>query len=301
VPERFRSFAYWRRLLLVFLAVLALGLGGVSLGLGWASTFMLTQLPCGDSAPPSDYGLPYETVQFMGDGLQHTAYFIGGDLPATVITAPPLGSDPGGHMSEIRLFHEAGLSVLAMGARTCNGGKGTFGYREGNDVVAAYAYLITRPDVDGGRVSVHGFSAAGAAALFAAAREPRLRAVSAMGNYHNFTLTIGEPLPSDNWAIRGYKIGAVWGYEFGAGVSLDLLKPIEILDDIAPRPILFIYGSEEISLPGGEAMFARAADHAELWIVPGVGHGGYVEADPTEAALRLAGFHLRALTAPNAP
>lgn len=48
--------------------------------------------------------------------------------------------------------------------------------------------------------------------------------------------------------------------------------PFEDMEMIAPRPLLFITGSEAHSREFSEDAFRRAADPKELCIVPGAGH-----------------------------
>jgi acetyl esterase/lipase len=183
-----------------------------------------------------------------------------------------------------------GLGVLSLESRVCRGDRGTFGYYEGDDVHAAYQYLRSRDDVDPARISVHGFSAAGAASIFGAARTPESRAVSAMGNYHDFGAVIGIGNRDVSPIERLYRIGVVWGFESTGGVSLDKLRPIDAIPTMAPRPVRLVYGSQEVSLSGGEAMDA-AGDNARLWEVPGAIHGNYLEVAPDGVRDYIGGFH----------
>ena len=254
------------------------------------ATYTLTSSGCRQLPDPAAYGMPFEEVTFPSDDIELEGYLIPGESQATVILASPFRSDHGGQLEYGKIFYDYGLSVFSMSARTCYEHKGTFGYLEGDDVSAAYQYLTTRDDVDAERVSVHGFSAAGAAAIFGAARTPQIRAISAMGNYHNYREVIAgdvfreEPL---NWL---YSQGAVWGYEFGAGIDIDNLTPINVLDEIAPRPILFVYGTSE-NIDAGRQMFAVAESHAQMWEPTGSTHGSYLRDYPEETRTRVGGFH----------
>jgi hypothetical protein len=40
----------------------------------------------------------------------------------------------------------------------------------------------------------------------------------------------------------------------------------------------------------GEALFARAGEHATLWVIPNVYHGGGYDADPDNFMERVLGF-----------
>jgi pimeloyl-ACP methyl ester carboxylesterase len=78
-------------------------------------------------------------------------------------------------------------------------------------------------------------------------------------------------------------------------MDINQLSPVDVIGDIAPRPILLIYGSQEISLPGGRRQKAAAGDNAKLWIVEGAGHGNYVDVASAEYERRVVTFFDEAL------
>lgn len=252
---------------------------------------------CGRGPTPDALGMPYEAVTFPSANHNHPAYFIPGETPATVILAPPYSGDAGIALSYARIFHDEGLSVLSLAGRSCIPGVNqTLGYLEGvEDVAAAYAYLGTRDDVNVSAVSVHGFSAAGAAALFAGAALPEIRAVSAMGNYEDFYEEFGTFQPTDGPLNRALKFGMQLGYQQVAGISVENARPVLAVPQINPRPILFVYGTAESSLNGGREMYALAGDASEMWEVPGAGHGNYLVLFPDEGQRIIGGFHRRHL------
>ncbi len=230
-------------------------------------------------------------VEFKAGHLTRNAAFYPSSSRAAVIIAPGHSSHASLDEDYARMFVAHGLNVLVINSRRCDDARQTLGYLEGADVQAAYEYLAGRSDIDPERVSVHGFSAAGAAALFGAAQTPNLRAVSAMGNYHDMTQAFS---PNAYWE---YPIhwGVRFGFWMGTGQSIERLKPIEVIDDITPRPILFVYGSDEPALEGGKAMAERAEPYGDLWIVPNAGHGDYWLYSVEEVSKRLGGFHAKYL------
>lgn len=279
-------------MLALLLGIVAIVLLALPVGLGYGMMWQLTRGGCAPMPGPDAYHLPYVALVLPGDEVEVPAYFIPStESDAAVIIAAQVQADAGGTLGYAAMFHDLGLNVLTLGSRQCGGGAGTLGYREAEDVLAGYAYLAQRADIDAGRVSVHGFSAGGAASLFAAAQEPRLRAASAMGNYADFNVIIGVDAVNQSWVERLTSWGAARGYEHSTGVDLDMLRPVQSVDMIAPRPIFLIYGEHEKALPGGRELAARAGEAGSLWIVPGVGHGGYLEASPEAVRERLGGFH----------
>jgi pimeloyl-ACP methyl ester carboxylesterase len=81
------------------------------------------------------------------------------------------------------------------------------------------------------------------------------------------------------------------GYRLMTGYDLSVLSPVSVIDEIAPRPILLIYGTAEPSLPGARLQLAAAGENAQLWEVPGAGHGGYMDVAPAEFERRVIAFY----------
>jgi pimeloyl-ACP methyl ester carboxylesterase len=152
------------------------------------------------------------------------------------------------------------------------------------------AYLATRADVNQERIAVHGFSAGGATALMAAARFPQIAAVVSQGGYHDFAAQIDANTPYGFLLGDLFRFGVRLGYRLTTGDDLAVLSPISVIGQIAPRPVLLIYGTHEPGLDGARQMQAAGGSNVALWEVPGAGHGGYVSAAPEEYAQHLIGF-----------
>lgn len=69
-------------------------------------------------------------------------------------------------------------------------------------------------------------------------------------------------------------------------------EPGRIAALLAPVPILFIHGEADRLMPvaATRRLAAAVGPSAELWTVPGAGHGGAHRADPTGYEARLVGF-----------
>jgi dipeptidyl aminopeptidase/acylaminoacyl peptidase len=187
-----------------------------------------------------------------------------------------------------------GYAVFIFESRRCAGmGPLSLGYQEMNEVADALDYLLTREDVDPNRIGIQGFSSAGATAIMATARLPTLRAVVAEGGYSNFFENALGTASSDGpfayfEAIYRWSTKSI--YRWGTGIDIHQLSPVEVIGDIAPRPILLIYGSQEVSLPGGRKQKMAAGDNARLWVVEGAGHGNYLDVAPEEYERRVVTF-----------
>ncbi len=282
------------RLTLVALIVLALG---VPMALGAGFIMVLTAPGCGgETLPP----MPYEDANFPSSEFNRPtpAYFIPAAAPngATVIVVPTGNMGRGDRMGEIGVYHAGGFHVLTYSSRGCLGAAAnSLGYRDAAQVGDALAYLATRPDVDASRIGIHGFSAGGAAAVMAAARFPQLQAVVAQGGYHDFRAEVERNTLPVSWFAPLFRVAAFGAYRLTTGDEISVLSPVSVIDRIAPRPVLLVYGSAEPSLYGAYLQQAAAGSNAQVWEVPGAGHGNYLAAAPDEYPRRVVEFMAAAL------
>ena len=111
----------------------------------------------------------------------------------------------------------------------------------------------------------------------AARQNEQLRAIIASGGYADMDDIINTP-SSMPLLVDLYRFGLRSTYRIIIGNSITTLSPVSQIADIAPRPILLIYGSEESSLDGAYQQLEAAGDNAELWVIEGAGHGNYISA-----------------------
>jgi fermentation-respiration switch protein FrsA (DUF1100 family) len=299
---QFLNWRYWLRLVRFFILALSVALLSVPLLFGFLTTLALLYAPCIENTlTPTDYGYDWEDVTLAARaGGRFRGFFIPGANGATIII-PPAGSNGRGirlHEAAVLLRH--GYAVFTFESRRCAGmGPLSLGYQEVDEVTDALDYVLTREDVDPNRIGIHGFSSAGATAIMATARFPTLRAVVAEGGYGNFVENALGTGRSSNRAIAYFEVIYRWStrltYRLITGMDINQLSPVDVIGDIAPRPILLIYGSHEVSLPGGRHQKAAAGDNAKLWIVEGAGHGNYVDVASEEYERRVITFFDEAL------
>jgi hypothetical protein len=295
-----RTWRYWRRLTILLVVSLSLTMVGTPVLLGAVTTYRLLNPPCGDNRrTPSDYGHTWEDVTLNAQsGGRFRAYFIPSTNGATVIIPPPYGGGRGTRLDEGDVLARHGYGVFTFESRRCAGmGSLSLGYKETGEVGDALAYLQSRANIDPDRIGILGFSSAGATAIMSAARFPAIQAVVAEGGYGDFaegTLGLGTGSP---FLETIYKQSLAISYHLLTGIDLDKLSPSDVISQIAPRPVLLIYGSRERSLPGAYGQLAAAGDNAGLWVVEGARHGNYLEIAPEEYEARVVGFFDRALLA----
>jgi dienelactone hydrolase len=217
----------------------------------------------------------------------------GSRFPEVVIVVlPGISGNTQFALPDAALLARAGFGTLMYEHRSCANPDliHTGGYLESDDLVSAVEFLHARSDVQ--HVGVLGFSAGGTAALLAAAKTSRIEAVVAMGGFSSLDADILRTQAASGLVNRTILQMVVIILGFEMGVAPSEVNPAAHIAEIYPRPVLLIYGEHEAD--HGQALFSAAREPKELWIVPGVGHGGYREAFPREYEERIAGFFLSA-------
>jgi pimeloyl-ACP methyl ester carboxylesterase len=178
---------------------------------------------------------------------------------------------------DLGLFlHGLGYSVLLFDFRACGKSGGrytTLGAKEVLDVLAAVGQALGR---GGQGVALLGISMGAAAAIMAAAREPRVAAVIADSPYaeleglleHRLRQLLPLPLllPLGRASLR---LG-----ELLAAFRAREVRPADFVAAISPRPLLLIYGEEDSFVPPEqrEELWQRAGEPKERWTAPGSDH-----------------------------
>lgn len=229
-----------------------------------------------DSLAP--LGLPYENVSFPStDGLELRGWFVPTkepDAPA-IIYAPATAHDQRSGMSLVPAFHRAGYQVLLFSYRghaLSDGRKGRFSYgdAESRDVDAAVRFL--RVDKGVQRIALVGHSVGAVSAILSAARNTAVGAVVAVAPFRCVTEVWQTSRPALvppfvlNWAL--------WIAEKRAGFDRDDVCPADVIEHIAPRPLLIIHGTADQRITEVQArrLFAAAGEPKALWLAEGVSH-----------------------------
>jgi alpha-beta hydrolase superfamily lysophospholipase len=246
---------------------------------------------------PSRWGMgPAEEVTLTSrDGITlHSWLFRAPDAVASVIVVHGHGGNkhallPLGHM-----LHP-NFNILMLDLRGHGDSEGvhtTIGYKERQDVHAAVDYLT----VQGlGPVGVFGMSMGAATAILAAADDPRIEVIVA-----------DSPFARLRWAItQGARLRGYPGFlapliaSLGCRATSLHLKfpvtasdPVEVVQLIAPRPLLLIHGVEDEVIPvrSAHVLYQRAGEPKELWLMDGLKHCQALEVAYEPFKERVVGF-----------
>ena len=247
---------------------------------------------------PSDLTLPIEEITFVGgDNLTMAGWYVPPQNGTVIILLHGYGGNRSWMAWHAEQLYEAGYGLLMYDERASgesDGDQRSYGWRDPSDVAGALHFLQNKAEVDVERVGIAGCSIGGQIALQGAAYNPEIQAVWADGS-----ATIrAKDIPFKWNLIYMLVFPSNYLIDWLMTQKLDMEIPpglIDIIDDIAPRPIMLVGGGQPHPLFGaeGERMerFADfAGENAEVWIIEDATHcdGPTLFAD--EYARRMVSF-----------
>ena len=258
----------------------------VAIGLPYLMAIGLIYRPRGVSSelPPYTLGeVDYEQVAFQStDGLTLAGWWIPTRPPADASTAEPdwgkktvvlchgLGHTKGSQLGLVRDLSPNGYNVLAFDFRAHGESDGqltSFGDRERFDVLGAVRWARATHAAEANRIVGLGIGTGGAALLAAAADDSdlgrQLDAVAVIGVFDRFDRFAGDITDtytsvSVGWLIRNVGLPiASWH----AGADLATFAPVDMVDRIAPRPLLVIQARADplVAFAAGANLYERAS------------------------------------------
>ncbi|MFC1915273.1 alpha/beta hydrolase [Chloroflexota bacterium] len=147
-----------------------------------------------------------------------------------------------------------------------------------DDLKAVIDYLWTLPEIDKSCLSLIGFSGGAAVSIYVAAQDNRISGVGACACPAEFTFVTEVDEPQ---AIVDHfrSIGTIRDKKFPSSAaewlnSFRLVRPIEYVARIAPRPLLLVHGSEDetVAVSGAHRLYDKAGEPKQIIVVNGAGH-----------------------------
>lgn len=156
-----------------------------------------------------------------------------------------------------------------------SGGQSSVGRDEHLDLDATIAAART---AGYGPVHLVGFSMGGSAALRQAAiGDHPPDGVASVSAPSRWFIRESVPMRRVHWLLEhplGRTVGRALGVRLSAPWAEVPTTPLELMDRIAPVPLLLVHGTADHYFGPAHAVALQAASHghAELWIEPGMGH-----------------------------
>ena len=218
------------------------------------------QPPSGDELLA--HGIEYRDIELLtSDGIRLSAWYTPPQNGVVILVAH-------GHAS-VRpidfylLFAEQGYGVLAWDFRGHGASEGdtvTFGYTETRDVEAALDFALAQSDVE--RVGAWGGSMGAVSVILTAARRPEIEAIIADSPFATLEDELEHQIP-----VLGMRELIRFFAERETGMNVDLVRPLDVIGDISPRPVFIIQGMGDMRIPQDSArrLYDAAGEPRWLW------------------------------------
>jgi fermentation-respiration switch protein FrsA (DUF1100 family) len=299
---KMRTGRYWLNIFLAAVAILFVGLGGAVTALSYrqARIYMhpVRSIATGDLLKESN--IPYREIELTAeDGVKLSAWYTppqpalsGGEGNGAVIL---VAHGHGAYKQEdiYALLAGHGYGVIAWDFRAhgeSGGGFTSLGYYEVMDAKAALDFVLSQPDVK--HIGAWGGSMGAVTMIRAAAKYPQIEALVSDSAFSTLPdeLNIRVPYPVLNPLIRFFA-------EQQTGLDLDLVRPVDDIRRISPRPVLIIQSSNDRMVPLDSALrlYENAGKPKELWIVDKANHLSIYARYPETYEEKVLGFFERRL------
>lgn len=192
--------------------------------------------------------------------------------------APPVPGD-GGYPELAERICREGFATCWFNFRGAGNSGGNIDFLGWtHDLQAIVDYLRGVDNIDKSHFYLVGFSAGAAVSVYVAAKDERISGVAACACPADFGLFTesGDP---QSIIDRYREIGAIRDDDFPPSLQgwfddLEEVTPLGHVAGIAPRPLLFVHGSQDETVPVDHAyrLYEKAGDPRKLVIIDGAGH-----------------------------
>lgn len=231
----------------------------------------------------------YEAVEINTNaGLTLSGWWHAPRNNRVILLLGGLGSNRDTMLADADMLVNNGYGILTIDSRPCAGEMTTLGFREIEELEAMASYAMQQPGV--AWLGVLGYSIGGVTAVRGAAEMPQIKAVVSEGSFADLykEITGIETFPlSLRWQVQQMVAG--WYMYFSMALPWQV-STTSALPKIAPRPVLLVFGENEMARAQGWEQFEACGENCELWVVPDAGHGEYRSSAAGEYEARIIDF-----------
>ncbi|MBI3193267.1 MAG: alpha/beta hydrolase, partial [Ignavibacteriae bacterium] len=228
---------------------------------------------------PSEVGLNYEEINIMGmNNVKLNSWLIKSpEARGTVIYLHGVADCKMDGIRFAKLLHDNNYNVFLFDARRHGDSDGefcTFGYYEKYDLEKVIEYLLSRTDINLGKIALFGTSMGAAVAIQTAAIDKRIAAIISENSFATLRTIF------DDYQKRMVRLPfhylrniVIKRSEFMAKFKANDVSPLESLKNIH-IPLLFIYGTEDhlINHQYTIKLYNQANQPKELFPIAGAKH-----------------------------
>ncbi len=246
--------------------------------------------------PKESLGLDYQTVEFAAlDGSTLRGWLVPAARAARLAVVAVHGGegDRRSFLRHVPLLHAAGYPVLLFDYREHGISDGdvrgiAFGWRAHEDVSSAVAFMKQQRGFE--TVAAMGTSMGAVASILAAAEDTTIDAVIAENPFTSAVDVLGNSAGFDRLPRWYHQLVAFFvRVHFG---RLGEPDAIDVVDKIAPRPLLLMHGTGDTAVHYSQSqrLYARAGDPKSIWILDGARHTQLFDVDPMTFKARVLDF-----------
>lgn len=253
--------------------------------------------------PRTAHGIVFERVRLRAkDGIRLSGWYVPppDDVPTrgVVVICHGYFGHRGKMLPHLGFLHRAGYAALMFDFRAhgwSGGVRTTFGITEPLDLSAAIDWVKENDELANLPLAVVSESMGAATAIIVAAADKRIDAIVADSAFARFDGTIETRLTS----LLGKQLAGiiapraqVVGEQILKQVCYDI-APVEVVGQIAPRPLFLLQGSDdEVVPPKSLGLLQAASDpsYTEVWQIPGARHVKGIHTHREEYGRRVVEF-----------
>ena len=241
---------------------------------------------------PEKFGIEYENIQLVTkDGIELAAWYTPSKNGALILVGH--GHSDSRSPEHFAMYARNGYGVLAWDFRAhgeSSGEDSTIGYYESLDVEAALNFGLQQKNIE--HIGAWGGSMGGAAVLETASRREEIEAVVLDSTFATLEDELNKLISSKIFLpfVRFFA-------EKETGLNIDMLRPVDRIKEISPRPVMIIQGEEDPVIPidSAQILYEAAGDPRFLWTETGVGHVGMYSVYPVLYEAQVISFFDRYL------
>jgi dipeptidyl aminopeptidase/acylaminoacyl peptidase len=265
------TWRYWVRLALLTIFSLFAAFVAALIGVSYrqAMSYLHPERQTSTGALLQEEGIDVQEIELTTeDNVRLSAWYTPPKNGAVILVAHGYGASRPEHYHA--LFASHGYGVVAWDFRGHGRSEGEFtslGYYETLDVKAALDFALAQPGVE--HIGAWGGSMGAVTVIRATAQYPEIEALVADSPFVTLEeeIDLRVPFPILRSLIRFFA-------ERKAGVTVDLVRPLDEIARISPRPFFLIQGLDDnmVPLDSAERLFDAAGEPRHLWTEKDVPH-----------------------------
>lgn len=266
-----RGWQYWVRLILTTILSLLFVLAGAIVWISYQQTidYLYPARQTASGALLQASGIEFQNVELITeDNVKLSAWYTPPQNGAVILVAHGYGDRRAEDFHV--LFASHGYGVIAWDFRAHGESGGNFsslGYYEVLDAKAALDFALAQPGVE--HVSAWGGSMGAVTMIRATAQYPEIEALIADSPFATLDdeMNLRVPFPIMRSLIRFFA-------EREAGLGPELVRPVDDIVRISPRPVLIIQGMGDgmVPLDSAQRLYDAAGEPRHLWTEKDVPH-----------------------------